>query len=110
VSKPDKTPLTFYAADWVELTEAFLRIMSFTRRRDLAQDCFNRDLRSGKLKSALVKISPEGGVTMTLASAYAHTPALGLLVEVAAVTGARFSQLAHSRSATCKPIGPTRAS
>lgn len=62
MNKPKTTPLTFYAADWIELTEAFLRIMFFTRRRDLAQVCFDRDLRSGQLGS--MKISPDG--TMTL--------------------------------------------
>jgi len=60
------TPPTFSARDWVPLTDAFLQIMSIVRRHDLSRSCINQDLRSGKLKSALVKISPDGGVTMTL--------------------------------------------
>jgi hypothetical protein len=66
VTKPEKTPLTFSPPEWVQLTDAFLRIMSFTRRRELALRCLNRDLLSGKLKSALVKILPDSKVTMTL--------------------------------------------
>jgi hypothetical protein len=60
VSKPEQTPLTFYAADWVELTKAFLQIMSYTIRHDLAHRCLNRDLRSGSLRAGLIKISPDG--------------------------------------------------
>jgi hypothetical protein len=66
MKKPGKTPPTFSAREWVPLTDAFLQILSIVGRRDLALSCINRDLRSGKLKSALVKVSPDGGVTMTL--------------------------------------------
>jgi hypothetical protein len=55
VSKSKKTPLTFYPHDWVPLKAAFLRIRSHTETRDLALDYFNRDLRSGRLGSALVE-------------------------------------------------------
>jgi hypothetical protein len=66
VSKPKKMPLTFFAHEWVPLKAALLRIMSITESRDLALSCLNEDLRSGRLGSTLVQISPDGKATMTL--------------------------------------------
>jgi hypothetical protein len=65
VSKGKKTPPTFPARDGVQLTAAFLQIMSKVERRDFALACLNEDLRSGQLGSALAKISPDGKITMT---------------------------------------------
>jgi hypothetical protein len=65
VSKPKTTPLTFSPHEWVSLKDAFDRIMSITKSRDLTLACLNRDLRSGRLGSMLVKISPDGKETMT---------------------------------------------
>jgi hypothetical protein len=65
VSKPKETPPTFSARDGVQLTAAFLQIMSKVGRRDFALACLDEDLRSGRLGSALAKISPDGKITMT---------------------------------------------
>jgi hypothetical protein len=54
VSKPKETTPTFFPHEWVQLTPAFSRIMSNVRGRDLALACLNRDLRSGRLRSARV--------------------------------------------------------
>ena len=40
--------------------------MSITESRDFALRCLNRDLRSGRLRSALVDFSPDDKETMTL--------------------------------------------
>jgi hypothetical protein len=56
VSKPKKMPLTFSPREWVPLKDALLRIMSNTGARDLALICITRDLRNGRLRSALVEI------------------------------------------------------
>jgi hypothetical protein len=57
-AKPKETPPTFDWRDWVQLTPAFLQVMSCVGPIDLALDCFNRDLRTGRLRS--MKISPDG--------------------------------------------------
>jgi hypothetical protein len=50
---------TFRARDWVALTPAFFRIMSFADGRvDLAQAWINQDLREERLRAALV--APDG--------------------------------------------------
>ena len=66
VSKPKKMPLTFFPREWVPLKAALRRIMSITESRDHALHYLNRDLRSGRLRSALVEISPDDKETMTL--------------------------------------------
>jgi hypothetical protein len=66
VSELKETPLIFYPHEWVALEDAFNRIRSITRPADLVLLCLNRDLRSGRLGSALVEISPDGKETMTL--------------------------------------------
>ena len=64
MSKPKKTPLTFFPHEWVPLKAAFAPDYVHRRnRRDLALACLNRDLRSGRLGSALVQISPDGKET-----------------------------------------------
>jgi hypothetical protein len=61
-AKPKETPPTYYPHEWVELTDAFVQVMSRVGQRDLTRSCFIRDLRSGQLGS--MKILPDG--TMTL--------------------------------------------
>jgi hypothetical protein len=51
----------FRARDWVALTPAFLRIMTFVGERvDFVEGCINRDLRQGRLHAALV--APDGTI------------------------------------------------
>ena len=54
-ASPKKTSPIFDARNWVQLTDAFVQVMSCVGRRDLAEIYFNRDLRNGRLGS--VKIS-----------------------------------------------------
>jgi hypothetical protein len=64
VSKPKKMP--FSPHEWVPLKAALRRIMSIIESRDDALFYLNRDLRNGRLRSALVEISPDGKETRTL--------------------------------------------
>ena len=66
VSKPKKTPLTFFPHKWVPLKAAFAPDYFLAGSRDVALHYLNRDLRSGRLRSALLQISPDGKETMTL--------------------------------------------
>jgi len=67
VSKPEETPLTFSPHEWEPLPTAFDRIMSVFLTRNRTLFYLNRDLRSGRLRSARVQIS-DGKKTMTLLS------------------------------------------
>jgi hypothetical protein len=50
-----KLPRAFRAREWVEITPAFLWILSFVHgRADFASGCINRDLRESRLRAALV--------------------------------------------------------
>jgi hypothetical protein len=60
-AKPKETPPIFDARDWVQLTDAFVQVMSCVGRRDLAEIDINRDLRNGRLGS--MKRSPDGTPT-----------------------------------------------
>jgi hypothetical protein len=66
VSKVKKKPLTFSPDKWVSLQAALRRIMSITELRDRALHYLNRDLRSGRLRSELEEISPDGKEMHTL--------------------------------------------
>jgi hypothetical protein len=57
VSKPKKTAADFSPRDWVPLKAALVRIISITGSRDRGLFYLNRDLRSGRLRSAKVQIS-----------------------------------------------------
>ena len=79
---------TFRARDWMPLTPAFIRIMSFVDgRADLALACINRDLLEGQLRAALV--APDGTIKMQLEASdwqqravhAPHNPAEGVRVE-----------------------------
>jgi len=61
-AKPKETPPTYYPHEWVELTDAFVQVMSRVGQRDLTRSCFIRDLRSGQLGS--MKILPDGTMTV----------------------------------------------
>src|SRR5262249_40274793 len=65
MSKSKKMQPTFFPHEWVPLQAALRRIMSITESRDFALRCLNRDLRSGRLRSALVDFSPDDKETMT---------------------------------------------
>jgi hypothetical protein len=62
VRKLKKTPPTFEPHEWVELQTAFSRIIG---PPDIVVSCLYRDLRSGRLGSALKQSSPDGKVTIT---------------------------------------------
>ena len=79
---------TFRPRDWVWLTPAFLRIMSFVDGRvDHALACINLDLREGRLHAALV--APDNTLKMRLEASdwqrravhAPHIPAEGVRVE-----------------------------
>jgi hypothetical protein len=79
---------TFRPRDWVPLTAAFIRIMSFVDgRADLALACINRDLREEVLHAALV--ASDGTIKMLLEGSdwqrrtvhAPHIPAEGVRVE-----------------------------
>jgi hypothetical protein len=61
VSKLKKTPPTLPPQEWVDLKDAFSRIIGPC---DAALSSLNRDLRSGRLGSALLEISPDEKVRM----------------------------------------------
>ena len=65
MSKAKTTPLTA-PHEWAAVEEAFDRIMTYARERNYAGRCLNEDLRSGRLRSAVVQISPDGKRTETL--------------------------------------------
>jgi len=67
VSKAETTPLTA-PHEWAAVEEAFDRIMTYRRERNLAGHCLNEDLRSGQLGSAKVEMSPDGKRTETMLS------------------------------------------
>ena len=66
VSKSKKMPPTFFAHEWVPLKAVLRRIISITELREDALRSLNRDLRSGRLRSALLEISSDDKETMTL--------------------------------------------
>jgi hypothetical protein len=79
---------TFRARDWVPLTPALIRIMSFVEgRADLALACINRVLLEGRLRAALVAL--DGTIKMRLEAPdwqrrtvlAPHIPAEGVRVE-----------------------------
>ena len=79
---------TFRPRDWVPLTTAFIRIMSFVDgRADLALACINRDLREEVLHAALVasdgtiKMLFEGSDWQRRTVHAPHIPAEGVRVE-----------------------------
>jgi hypothetical protein len=65
VSKVKTTPLTA-PREWAAREEAFDRIMIYARERNLAGRQLNRDLRNGRLRSAVVQSSPDGNDTEKL--------------------------------------------
>jgi hypothetical protein len=65
VSKAETTPLTA-PREWAAREEAFDRIMTYARERNLAGRQLNRDLRNGRLRSAVVQSSPDGKDTEKL--------------------------------------------
>jgi hypothetical protein len=60
-ARPKEAPPIFDAREWVQLTDAFVQVMSCVGRRDLAEIDINRDLRNGRLGS--MKRSPDGTPT-----------------------------------------------
>jgi hypothetical protein len=66
VSKLKKNAVDSSRHEWVAVKDAFDRIMTFARERNLAGNYLNEDLRSGQLGSKKVQISPDGKRTETL--------------------------------------------
>ena len=66
MSKLKKNAVDSSRHEGVAVKDAFDRIMTFARERNLAGNYLNEDLRSGQLGSKKVQISPDGKRTETL--------------------------------------------